>query len=245
MKPANFTKWNTKTNKLQVLFYPVIIVLMLITLLLIWFYIQSSKNMTVDNTMYQYARNAYIEYPEGVEVYSGEYSVLLKYDEQTAEADDTPLYMTNVDSFITMSDMMWIDVSLNKEWLIPELSIISMDDTGAIWCEIGNDKILLTGGVLYNIDGIYIALENGVVTWGGKKYLVTPLSFFTIDGDMTRVYQYEEKSLNYEEKKYSDIEFTADVGYSVLLQTGIYASSDGNRRLLAVNTMTLSNITEK
>lgn len=185
---------------------------------------------------YQYFLEQRYEFAQGSRLRAEENATLITdasgESEEDLFSDTTPLYYQDTPRLMLMRDISWFCPSNGREWRIPALSELEVDEYGSVLCHVGEKTVRLDGGFLHDGAGVYVLIDPAVLTLNGRKYSMSPLSFYSTTYGLTRVFSYEEQELYTQDKRQGNVLLDFLRGGRVNLSAGIYENSEGESRLL-------------
>lgn len=229
------------------LLFVALVVIGVIGMIIVVFFVNKETSLRFDENIYQYFLDSPVEYSSDTVISSESMNTVLRNGDSSFSVDPTPFYSQNVDTFYVPKNYCWEDVQNNIGYRIPEFSKISSNNLSAYECTIEKKTFPIDGGFMYDDSFNYIFLEAGTVTIDGIPYDVSPMSFYSQEYEMIRLFNYENNQMStfVKEEINSDAIYTSVTGYKVKLNKGIYDAKDGGEYLLPSSPSFLKNIEER
>ncbi len=232
-----------KQKNKNTLLFTLLIILGFIGIALIMFYVNSSTSMKVNEDLYQYFFDAPVTYEKGTS-FSSEYMEAIGNNDHK-DIEKTPFYSINEKKIYLPRNYAWKSISDYSYYRIPEFSSIINNGSSTFQCSVERKDYTLINGFLFDDSGNYIFLDSGIVYVGETGYSVSPLSFFSRDYEVIRVYDYENNEFHFINTNMNNPTYESNVGYKVELAKGLYQDIFGDQSLLAASPATALSITER
>lgn len=220
-----------------------LVVLACLVVLMVLRFMQRETSLTLQEPVYQYFTTQRQEYDAKTKVTLGKYQVRFDSDGVQTEGDPSPIYFSNRAGLILPSDMSWLDPDTGGEWRIPALSELTMDQ-GGIWCTVGKKEIRLTGGFLSDGKGTYLLLEQTEAEADGKRFTLSPFSFFSYSDGMVRIYEYDRENMT-QLSRAESASAQSSAGWQLNFGSSIFTDKSGTQKLLAAGPSVLPDVTGK
>ncbi len=175
------------------------------------------------------------EFSRGDTVLETDTGLVVERDGLQQGLDVTPFYHKEGRTITLSQDMIWCDGASHKERSVPALSSVTVDEAGAVWCQVSGKEILLTGGFLTDGQGTYVFLDETTVTVNGVAKTLPALSFYSVVGGLGRLWHYGDAEVTWVEKLQMNVQAESVLGYGVDLTAAIYTGKDGVKRMLAAS----------
>ena len=228
-------------NKTTALFVT-LIVLAFIGIALIVFYVTSSTSMRVKEDVYQYYIDVPVTFEKGT-TFSSEYMEVTS--NSRANVGNTPLYSTTDSKIYLPRNYVWENPSTDEHYRVPEFSSIVMHSAGYFDCTANLKTHAMKQGFLFDEGHNFIFLDKGTVALDDFVYDVSPLSFYSYEYGVTRIYDYAKDKLYFVEGKQSTAKYQSNTGYTVYLNKGMVQTSDNTQYLLVSSTKNVDSIEER
>lgn len=245
MKMAIRNKRDGSGGRLQLLIFPVLLLLMIVAVLLVMNFITSETQTELGVPVFQYFLDQRTEYTAQVKLLTGEDRVIFEEDGQQNESDATPIYTKEGMAFFLPADMSWMDPETGVEWRLSAFARIERDENGDIWYSEGDTRVQMRSGLLSDGQGTYVFLDDVTLMFNNLAYSMGPFSFYSNAKGLYRIYRYEEDELLVEEQRTSGAAIRTQRGYQADLTAGIYTAANGIQRLLSASPVILRDITER
>ena len=229
------------------IFFILLVLIGIIGMIIVVFYVDHVTSLEFKENVYQYYLTSFNEHKPGTTISDQNMSIILNDSDKNYSVDSTPFYSESEDKFYIPKSYSWFNPSVNWAWRVPEFTSIKKVGHGTTTfdCQLNQKEYQISGGILLDELSNYIFLEAGTVTINNKTYNVSPLSFFSQDYDVTRLYDYDTKDFIYVEDNLKSAIYKSVVGYSVDLRKGIYTSIQGEQTLITGSPSLLENIEKR
>ena len=219
---------------MQLLLFPILALLLAAAIFLIFNFTTGETQIKLEEPVYQFFTDQKAEYDTGTKLVPEKGDQLL-FEEGTQQnsGDVTPIYYTDSAAILLPVDMSWMDPGTNREWCVPALSRLELDESGIVWYRGKEGDRRMESGFLSNGRGTYVFLDTVDLICNGAVFQVGPFSFYSASSGLIRIYQYETDTLTTEDVLLENVTIRSHKGYQADLSVGIYTAADGSQRLLA------------
>lgn len=245
MKMAIRNNKNGSRDRLQLLIFPAVLLLMAAAVFLVMRFMDGETQRTLDVAVYQYFLDERAEYSAQAKLLSGESGTVFDEGGQQNESDPTPIYAVEETAFFLPADMSWMDPETGLEWRLPAFGQIERDVDGKIWYSNENTRVQMRSGFLNDGRGTFVFLDDVTLIFNDLAYTAGPFSFYSTAKGMYRIYRYEKDELISEAQRTGSTEIWTERGYRADLTAGIYTATNGTQRLLVASPSILRDIGER
>lgn len=186
-----------KERKLDFLLSLILGILLIAIVLGIYAFINKTSQMKINEKTYQFFHDQPFEFNEDTLLHINEDSSLqLIVEKNEIDVDNSPLYISEKDEFITTVDYILVNYENAKQTYIPNLTRFSIED-----------KLLKTENHLsydtencFLFDGrnTYIILNDMILNLFGEEVAIGALSFIEVDpNNNIRLYNYSKNEMKY------------------------------------------------
>lgn len=227
------------------LFFILLVVAGVIGMMIVVFYVDKVTKLELKEKTYQYFAADVSEYEPGATISDEEMSSIININNKEYNIDPTPIYSYSAQRIYLPKTYSWYNGEDNSYWRVPEFSEITFN--GSIFsCVTNNKPYSMSSGFLFDNDSNYIFLDSGKITLDNKtSYKISPMSFYSQNYGMIRIYDYETRTPYIIEEKVKGATFnTNDGGYEISLSRGTFSHS-GVTTLLPASPTLLDSIEDR
>lgn len=217
-----------------------------IAMVAIIFYVNKVTSLEFEEPVYQYIDNVEVNHEIGTTIADQNMSTILFENDNEYGVDPTPFYSKNKKQIYIPKSFSWYSVEEDGAWRVPEFTLIQSLGENVYRCELEQAEYNIVGGFLVDEATTYVFLEAGTITLDYKTYQVSPFSFFSQEGGVSRIFDYEtNKFYFFEEKIKTDVIYKSVGGYSIDLKKGRYTDRQNITTLLPASPSILTNVEER
>lgn len=246
MKTAKQNNRRRRRMGPELLLFPILALLLAAAIFFIGRFADDETKIRLDAPVYQFFMDDRAEYAAGTDLVPLE-GGQIAFDEkgEKSSGDVSPIYFADEKAILLPVDMSWMDPLTGREWKVPALSRLEMDETGVVWCRDGEKECRMEGGFLSSGKGLCVLLEKCDLILNGLAEETSAFSFYSTVGGMVRYYDYESDMLTTKERVEQNTLARFPGGYGADLSIGIYTAVNGSQRLLVAGPRDLKTIWER
>lgn len=232
-----------RQKKKNVKLFVALILFGVIGIALVVYYVTSVTSMIAKEDLYQYFLDSPVTFKKGT-TFSSEYMKSIGNDKQ--EVAKTPFYSYTNKKIYLPRNYAWQTVGDNlKCYRIPEFSSIETEGNNIYKCLVNNKEYMISEGFIFDDSEDYVFFDKGSITLDDKVIDISPLSFYSGENGVIRIYDYEKDSLYLIEEKQATCRYTSNSGYSIMLNKGLYQNNKNEQFLLISSPEAVSSIERK
>lgn len=235
-KKANKKRENT--NKLRIILFSIIGIIVVLIALFIVFSRFSNMNKFEYNAeypMYQYFSGVKTSYTGKVTLINDGDITKVESNEGIMDINDAPIYYQDVDNkvLITKNMQLFFPHLFNKNYKLKYFTNIFYDtEMSSSYFEDGKKNVFLEDAFLYDGNNMYLFLTDISVQVLGEKYDLSPLSYVVVNYQ-GEVEIYDKKTDKYHMIELCEKDVLANLGeYTINLSTDTVSNGDNSRLLM-------------
>lgn len=235
-KKANKKRENT--NKLRIILFSIIGIIVVLIALFIVFSRFSNMNKFEYNAeypMYQYFSGVKTSYTGKVTLINDGDITKVESNEGIMDINDAPIYYQDVDNkvLITKNMQLFFPHLFNKNYKLKYFTNIFYDtEMSSSYFEDGKKNVFLEDAFLYDGNNMYLFLTDISVQVLDEKYDLSPLSYVVVNYQ-GEVEIYDKKTDKYHMIELCEKDVLANLGeYTINLSTDTVSNGDNSRLLM-------------
>ena len=235
-KKANKKRENT--NKLRIILFSIIGIIVVLIALFIVFSRFSNMNKFEYNAeypMYQYFSGVKTSYTGKVTLINDGDITKVESNEGIMDINDAPIYYQDVDNkvLITKNMQLFFPHLFNKNYKLKYFTNVFYDtEMSSSYFEDGKKNIFLEDAFLYDGNNMYLFLTDISVQVLDEKYDLSPLSYVVVNYQ-GEVEIYDKKTDKYHMIELCEKDVLANLGeYTINLSTDTVSNGDNSRLLM-------------
>ena len=235
-KKANKKRENT--NKLRIILFSIIGIIVVLIALFIVFSRFSNMNKFEYNAeypMYQYFSGVKTSYTGKVTLINDGDITKVESNEGIMDINDAPIYYQDVDNkvLITKNMQLFFPHLFNKNYKLKYYTKVFYDtEMSSSYFEDGKKNVFLEDAFLYDGNNMYLFLTDSSVQVLGEKYDLSPLSYVVVNYQ-GEVEIYDKKADKYHMIELCEKDVLANLGeYTINLSTDTVSNGDNSRLLM-------------
>lgn len=232
----------TKVSK-NTLLFALLVIVGIIGIIIVVLYVNDETSMIVPEETYQYLLDTPNTYNSGTKI-SSEYMEIIDGN-STYAIDHTPFYSTSSKRFYIPRNYSWHDVLNNRSFRIPEFTKVDLTSDYNVEFTIDNTAVRVANGFMFDDSNNFIFFDGGRIIVDRKAYEISQFSFYSQDSGVTRIYNYAGDEIYYFDEMVSNVIYTSNIGYSIVLNKGMYIDTSGYQYLLVSSPMAAQPIEER
>lgn len=235
-KKANKKRENT--NKLRIILFSIIGIIVVLIALFIVFSRFSNMNKFEYNAeypMYQYFSGVKTSYTGKVTLVNDGDITKVESNEGIMDINDAPIYYQDVDNkvLITKNMQLFFPHLFNKNYKLKYFTNVFYDtEMSSSYFEDGKKNVFLEDAFLYDGNNMYLFLTDINVQVLDEKYDLSPLSYVVVNYQ-GEVEIYDKKADKYHMIELCEKDVLANLGeYTINLSTDTVSNGDNSRLLM-------------
>lgn len=235
-KKANKKRENT--NKLRIILFSIIGIIVVLIALFIVFSRFSNMNKFEYNAeypMYQYFSGVKTSYTGKVTLINDGDITKVESNEGIMDINDAPIYYQDVDNkvLITKNMQLFFPHLFNKNYKLKYFTNVFYDtEMSSSYFEDGKKNVFLEDAFLYDGNNMYLFLTDISVQVLDEKYDLSPLSYVVVNYQ-GEVEIYDKKADKYHMIELCEKDVLANLGeYTINLSTDTVSNGDNSRLLM-------------
>lgn len=235
-KKANKKRENT--NKLRIILFSIIGIIVVLIALFIVFSRFSNMNKFEYNAeypMYQYFSGVKTSYTGKVTLINDGDIIKVESNEGIMDINDAPIYYQDVDNkvLITKNMQLFFPHLFNKNYKLKYFTNVFYDtEMSSSYFEDGKKNVFLEDAFLYDGNNMYLFLTDISVQVLDEKYDLSPLSYVVVNYQ-GEVEIYDKKADKYHMIELCEKDVLANLGeYTINLSTDTVSNGDNSRLLM-------------
>ena len=235
-KKANKKRENT--NKLRIILFSIIGIIVVLIALFIVFSRFSNMNKFEYNAeypMYQYFSGVKTSYTGKVTLINDGDITKVESNEGIVDINDAPIYYQDVDNkvLITKNMQLFFPHLFNKNYKLKYFTNVFYDtEMSSSYFEDGKKNVFLEDAFLYDGNNMYLFLTDISVQVLDEKYDLSPLSYVVVNYQ-GEVEIYDKKADKYHMIELCEKDVLANLGeYTINLSTDTVSNGDNSRLLM-------------
>lgn len=235
-KKANKKRENT--NKLRIILFSIIGIIVVLIALFIVFSRFSNMNKFEYNAeypMYQYFSGVKTSYTGKVTLINDGDITKVESNEGIMDINDAPIYYQDVDNkvLITKNMQLFFPHLFNKNYKLKYFTNVFYDtEVSSSYFEDGKKNVFLEDAFLYDGNNMYLFLTDISVQVLDEKYDLSPLSYVVVNYQ-GEVEIYDKKTDKYHMIELCEKDVLANLGeYTINLSTDTVSNGDNSRLLM-------------
>ncbi len=226
------------------MFFILLVIVGIIGMIVVIFYVDKETNLEFSEKTQQYYGTDVTYFEKGSVISNQEMATIIRQGDTDYSVDPTPFYALDSKRMYLSKSYSWVCFEDNSYWRIPEFTCMTLNNN-VYHCQLNNYSFDMSSGFLVDNNCNYIFLESGTLNLNGQIFKLSPMSFYSQEYGVVRIYDYDSDRLEVIEDKVKKSTLTFSGGYAVELAKGIMTTSLGNQTILPGSPANLNNIEDR